>query len=99
MTLEPDDMDKIENVIKKIADEISDQTTVKIEAAVIKKIDERFTAFGFDIKAPIEIQKDQAWAHSARITCEKVANKMVMLFLATLIGIFALLKFILPTKG
>jgi hypothetical protein len=99
MTLEPQDMAKIENVIQRVADEITSQQTTKIETAIKKTIDERFTAYGFDIKAPLEIQKDQAFSHKWRLFSEQVANKMVLLFLAGMVGLFTLLKFVLPLKG
>ena len=61
-------------------------------------IDERFSAYWFDIRSPIEIQKDMAHLHSMRKLVESVGNKVVMVVLAGILAILAGIKFILPLK-
>jgi len=96
--MEESDLKEIEGIISKIANEVSDRSTSKIAIAVSKTIDERFTAYGFDIRSPIEIQKDMAHLNKMRKLVEAISNKIVMLVFAAIIALFAAIRFIMPGK-
>ena len=75
------------------------QSTTKIQEAVTETIDKRFIAYGFDIKSPIEIQKDMAHLSKMRKLVDSLSNKVVMFFIATIVAVALGIKYVLPVKG
>ncbi|GAG16320.1 unnamed protein product [marine sediment metagenome] len=60
----------------------TEHATTRLESAVENAIDSRLTAYGFDIRTPIEIQKDMAFISKMR----KVVDSMVMRAIAIIIA-------------
>ena len=61
---------------------VSDHSTAKLEKAVTDKIDERFIAYGFDTKTPLEIQKDMAFLTKMRKLVDSFVMKTIALIIA-----------------
>ena len=69
---------------------VSEHSTKKLEIAVTNKMDERFTAYGFDTKSPVEIQKDMAFLTKMRKMVDSLIMKAIAVIIAG-VGVTAIL--------
>lgn len=58
------------------------QGTTRIRQTVRAEIDTRFTAFGFDVKSPVEVQKDMAMLSAIRKLAESISTKIILFLVA-----------------
>ena len=68
---------------KQFLQKMANHSTKNLQEAVVVEIDARFTAYGFDIKSPIEVQKDMAFVNKMRT----LVDSMVMRTIAGLIAV------------
>lgn len=71
----------------------------RMEKAVTRKMDERFTAYGFDIRSPNDIQKDMAKLSQWRKLSDSISNKLVVGFIILVVSIVTFFKVFIPVGG